>query len=79
MDLAAELGIACIEADIDLYDVYMADECFLTSTSLCICPVRMVNGMKVGGDDLFGPVTDRLVQAYREHAGCDFVGQYPGT
>ena len=76
IDLAAELCIACTEDDNDLYDAYNADECFLTSTSLCICPVRMINGMKIGGDDLFGPVTSRLVQAYREHAGCDFVEQY---
>ena len=42
VDLAAELGIPCAEDDIDLYDAYTADEIFLTSTSLCICPVRTI-------------------------------------
>ena len=44
IELAAELGVPCREADLDLYDAYNADEVFLTSTSLCICPVRSVNG-----------------------------------
>ena len=46
IELAAELGIPCREADLDLYDAYAADEAFLTSTSLCLCPVRSVNGMR---------------------------------
>ena len=44
IDLAGELGIPCAEQDLDLYDAYTADECFLTSTSLCICGVRSLNG-----------------------------------
>ena len=39
IDLAREEGLTLREADIDLYDAYNADEVFLTSTSLCICPV----------------------------------------
>ena len=46
IEIAAELGIPCREADLDLYDAYAADEAFLTSTSLCLCPVRSVNGMR---------------------------------
>ena len=46
IEIAAELGIPCREADLDLYDAYAADEAFLTSTSLCLCPVRSVNGMQ---------------------------------
>ena len=76
IELAAELGISCREADLDLYDAYNADEAFLTSTSLCICPVRSVNGMAIGGEAVFGPVTQRLVDAYARFVGCDFVGQY---
>ena len=33
------------EADLDLYDAYNADEAFLTSTSLCICPITRINGV----------------------------------
>lgn len=76
IELAGRLGIPCREADIDLYDAYNADEAFLTSTSLCICPVRSINGIRVGGEAVFGPVTQRLVDAYADLVGCDFVGQY---
>jgi branched-chain amino acid aminotransferase len=76
IELAAGLGIPCREADIDLYDAYNADELFLTSTSLCLCPVRSVNGSKIGAAGVPGPVTKRLTQAYVDLVDCDFVAQY---
>ena len=76
IDLAHELGIACEENDMDLYDAYTADECFLTSTSLCICGVRSLNGRIFGTGEVPGPVTKRLVDAYKQLVGCDFVAQY---
>src|SRR6266851_7270888 len=39
IDLAREAGMTLVEKDLDLYDAYTADEAFLTSTSLCICPI----------------------------------------
>jgi branched-chain amino acid aminotransferase len=76
IDLAARLEIPSAERDLDLYDAYTADECFLTSTSLCICGVRSLNGRKFAADRVPGPVTQRLVEAYKEMVGCDFVAQY---
>lgn len=92
LDLAGELGIPAEEADIDLFDAANADEMFLTSTSLCVLPVRAFNGVPVGagegagegaggGDGAggwsgAGPVTRRLIDAYAAAVGCDFVGQY---
>jgi branched-chain amino acid aminotransferase len=76
IELAQTLNIPCAEADIDLYDAYTADEAFLTSTSLCICPVRSVNGRHVAVDAIPGPVTQRLIDAYGKLADFDFVGQY---
>lgn len=76
IDLAGQLGMTCAEADLDLYDAYTADECFLTSTSLCICGVRSLNGRSFGGGRVPGPVTQRLTEAYKELVGCDFVAQY---
>ena len=49
---------------------------FLTSTSLCICPVRSVNGSKIGDGGVPGPITKRLTDAYIELVDCDFVAQY---
>jgi branched-chain amino acid aminotransferase len=77
IDLAGNEGITVREADIDLYDAYSADEVFLTSTSLCICPVTKVNGLEIGPKgQVWGPVTKRLADAYRRFVDHDFVGQY---
>jgi len=76
IDLARQLGIPFAEQDLDLYDAYTADECFLTSTSLCICGVRSLNGRIFGAGQVPGPITQRLTDAYKEMVGCDFVAQY---
>jgi branched-chain amino acid aminotransferase len=76
IDLAAELNIPFAEEDIDLYDAYTADEIFLTSTSLCICGVRSINGNKPAAGAVPGPITRRLIKAYETYVGCDYVQQY---
>jgi branched-chain amino acid aminotransferase len=76
IDLAGSLEIPFEEQDIDLYDAYTADECFLTSTSLCICGVRSLNGRTFGAGAVPGPITRRLTEAYKGLVGCDFVAQY---
>jgi branched-chain amino acid aminotransferase len=76
IELARGLGIPSAEADLDLYDAYTADECFLTSTSLCVCGVRSLNGRTFAAGMVPGPVTRRLIEAYKELVGCDFVAQY---
>jgi branched-chain amino acid aminotransferase len=76
IDLARQLDIPFAEQDIDLYDAYTADECFLTSTSLCICGVRSLNGRSFAEGKVPGSVTRRLIDAYKALVGCDFVAQY---
>jgi branched-chain amino acid aminotransferase len=76
IELAREIGQPLVEADIDLYDAYTADEAFLTSTSLCICPVRSINGRHVGVDAMPGPVTQRLIDAFAKLLDFDYVAQY---
>jgi branched-chain amino acid aminotransferase len=76
MELAAQLGISCEERDLDLYDALTADEVFLTSTSLCLCGVRSVNGQSIGDGRVPGPITRRLTDAYVALVGTDFVAQY---
>jgi len=75
MELARGLGYEVREADLDLHDAYNADEIFLTSTSLCIVPVRSFCGEPVG-DDVPGPVTAALTRAYVDLVEFDFVAQY---
>jgi branched-chain amino acid aminotransferase len=76
LELSGELGIEAKEADIDLFDVYTADEAFVTSTSFCICPVSSVNGAIIGSGEIPGTVTGRLLKAYSELVGVDIVEQY---
>lgn len=76
IELAAQLGIECVERDLALHDAYLADEAFLTSTSLCLCPVRSFNGQRTTAADIPGPLTRRLLAAYSALVGLDIAGQY---
>ncbi|HEY1796965.1 MAG TPA: aminotransferase class IV [Stellaceae bacterium] len=75
IELCGSLGIACHEADLDLYDAATADEAFMSSTSLCLCPVRSIGGRALP-TPVPGPITRRLTEAYAKSVGCDFVAQY---
>jgi branched-chain amino acid aminotransferase len=74
--LARDAGLDVVEKDLDLFDAYNADEVFLTSTSLCICPVRSLNEAVIGGGQVPGPVTRQLTEAYCRLVDFDFVAQY---
>jgi branched-chain amino acid aminotransferase len=76
MDMAGQLGIRLVEGDIDLFDAYVADEAFITSTSFCICPVRSINGNRMAETAIPGPVTKRLMDAYVKFVNYDWVQQY---
>ena len=76
IDLAREKKIPVVEDDIGLYDAYNADEVFLTSTSLCICGVRSINGAQINTGIVPGPVTGELTDAYVASVDFDFVKQY---
>jgi branched-chain amino acid aminotransferase len=74
--LARDSGLTVVEKDLDLFDVYNADEVFLTSTSLCVCPVRSVNEALIGDGRVPGPVTRQVTEAYCRLVDFDFVAQY---
>ena len=76
MELARELGLTLIEKDIDLFDAYNADEAFLSSTSLCVCPVQSINGRRFRHGSVPGPLTKALSDAYAKSVSFDFVQQY---
>jgi branched-chain amino acid aminotransferase len=73
-ELASGLQIGCDEGTYATYDVYTADEAFLTTNSFGILPIVSLNGLPLG-DGKVGPVTRRLMQAWAELVGIDFVGQ----
>lgn len=76
IELAAKLDIPFEEADLDIFDATTADEVFLTSTSLCICGVRTVQGARIGDGKVPGPITKALQDAYVDFVDFDWVGQY---
>ncbi|HWX22864.1 MAG TPA: branched-chain-amino-acid transaminase [Candidatus Binatia bacterium] len=63
MDIAAESGLKVSEPNLTRYDVFNAEECFLTGTGAELVPVVKVDG-RVIGDGKPGPVTQRLVAQY---------------
>ncbi|MCC6483689.1 MAG: branched-chain-amino-acid transaminase [Armatimonadetes bacterium] len=65
MQLASDLGYDVIEDIFTLFDVYTAQECFLTGTAAEVIPVRSVDGRSIGSAAP-GPVTVHLMSAFRE-------------
>jgi branched-chain amino acid aminotransferase len=63
LDLAAELGYAADETDLQLYDAYTADEIFICSTAGGLLPVTGIDGRTVGSGKP-GPVFMALRDAY---------------
>jgi len=64
-ELAGQRRIPVREARLLPSDLYKADECFLTNTSMEIMPVVKADGIIIG-DGKPGPVTRLLHGAYRE-------------
>lgn len=62
--IAAELEIPIREADMTRYDVWCADECFLTGTGAEVIPVVKLDGRTIGSGRP-GPVTQRLLTSFR--------------
>ncbi|MCZ6683510.1 MAG: aminotransferase class IV [Planctomycetota bacterium] len=59
LDLCARNGIASVETDMSLAEVYRADEMFCTGTMGEVAAVVRVDGRPIG-DGKTGPVTERL-------------------
>lgn len=64
MDLARESGLQVSEPNLTRYDLFNAEECFLTGTGAEIIPVVKIDG-RVIGNGKPGPVTKSLVAKYR--------------
>lgn len=62
-EIARAEGVEAIEADLELYDIYTADEVFLTSTAGGLVPVGRVDGRAIGSGRP-GPVFRRFSEAY---------------
>ncbi len=76
IDLAAKLGIPLSEPFMTRYDVYTADECFLTGTAAEVIPVVKADHRLIG-DGNPGPVTRRLIDAFHELTQSSGTPIYP--
>lgn len=65
MQLARELNIRVEEKAMTRYDLYTANECFLTGSAAEIIPVREID-KRVIGDGKAGPLTRKLIERFRE-------------
>ena len=64
MELAAKQGMDVLEPNITRYDLFNADECFLTGTGAEIMPVIKIDG-RIIGQGKPGAVTRRLTEAFK--------------
>jgi branched-chain amino acid aminotransferase len=65
IELAAKLGVPFVERSLTRYDIYTADECFLTGTAAEVIPVVSLD-RRIIGDGKPGPLTRRFLEAYHE-------------
>jgi branched-chain amino acid aminotransferase len=64
-ELAAEFGISIHEPMMTRYDIYTADECFLTGTAAEVIPAVKLDTRLIG-DGLPGPITKKLIASFHE-------------
>ncbi|WP_438483523.1 branched-chain-amino-acid transaminase [Oleiharenicola lentus] len=64
-DIAVELNIPIREGDLTRYDVWCADECFLTGTGAEVIPVVKLDG-RVIGTGKPGAITASILQSFRK-------------
>jgi branched-chain amino acid aminotransferase len=64
-DIAKELGIPLREADLTRYDIWCADECFLTGTGAEVIAVVKLDS-RVIGTGKPGPITGRVLASFRQ-------------
>ena len=70
MDIAEELGVPLREQALTRYDLWTAEECFLTGTAAEVIPCVEVDHRAVGTGKP-GEVTKRFIGSFREKVTSD--------
>ena len=65
MEIAREMGMNVEEKIFNRYEIYVADECFLTGTAAEVIPVVMVDGRSIG-EGCPGEITQKLTEEFRK-------------
>lgn len=73
-ELCTQLGIPVVEKNIDAYDVYTADEAFMTGTPFCMLPVTALNGNPIGSGKV-GEIFNKLIMLWGDNTGVGIAEQ----
>jgi branched-chain amino acid aminotransferase len=65
LDIYKELGLPIRESELTRYDVFAADECFLTGTAAEVIAAIELDTRPIGTGKP-GPLTDRIIARFRE-------------
>ncbi len=76
IELARSHGITVIEQNLGYYDMYSADEVFVTGTAAEVAPIVLIDGRSIGGGKP-GPVTRQLMAAFRTVTANEGTAIYP--
>jgi len=68
--LCKKLKMEVYEKNFEPYDVYAADEAFMTGTPFCMLPVTSLNGLKIG-DGVRGKIFNKLLSRWNKNVGLD--------
>ncbi len=63
-ELADQLHVTVLEKTLTRFDIYTADECFLTGTAAEVIPAVELDHRPIG-EGVPGPLTGRLIEAFR--------------
>jgi branched-chain amino acid aminotransferase len=73
-ELCNELDLECVEKNIEPYDIYNADEAFMTGTPFCMLPVITLNNVIIGKGSM-GSITKKLIEKWGNNVGIDIIAQ----
>ena len=74
-ELATEMGREIKETNLTRYDLFVADELFLTGTGAEVVPINEVDGRKIG-EGRVGPITSEFIQHFRQRTQNSGVSIY---
>jgi branched-chain amino acid aminotransferase len=73
-ELAEQLNLECVEDNFETFDIYEAQEAFVTATPFCILPVTSLNSLKIGKGEM-GDITKQLLKKWSENVNLDIKKQ----
>ena len=73
-ELSEQLNLEVIEKNIEVYDVYDADEAFMTGTPFCMLPVTSLNRLPIS-DGKVGPIFNKLISKWGDNCGLNIPAQ----